>query len=74
VPWKQGKGYATLALKELLPEAKAEGLAYVEITADPANLASQHVIVANGGVLVERFIKPAQYGNSEGLRFRIQLQ
>jgi predicted acetyltransferase len=73
VPWKQGKGYATLALKELLPEAKAEGLAYVEITADPANLASQHVIVANGGVLVERFIKPAQYGNSEGLRFRIQL-
>jgi predicted acetyltransferase len=74
VPWKQGKGYATLALKELLPEAKAEGLAYVEITTDPTNFASQRVIVANGGVLVERFIKPPQYGNSECLRFRIQLQ
>jgi len=74
VPWKQGKGYATLALKELLAEAKAEGLAYVELTTDPTNVASQRVIVANGGVLVERFVKPAQYGHSEGLRFRIQLQ
>jgi predicted acetyltransferase len=73
VPWKQGKGYATLALKELLPDAKAQGLAYVEITTDPTNHASQRVIAANGGVLVERFIKPAQYGGSEGLRFRIEL-
>jgi predicted acetyltransferase len=73
VPWKQGKGYATLALKQLLPEAKAEGLAYVEITTDPTNYASQRVIAANGGVLVERFIKPVQYGGSEGLRFRIEL-
>ena len=74
VPWKQGKGYATLALKNLLPEAKAEGLDYVEITTDPTNPASQRVILANGGVLIERFTKPAQYGNSEGLRFRIQLR
>jgi predicted acetyltransferase len=74
VPWKQGKGYAKLALKALLPEAKAEGLAYVEITTEPTNFASRRVILANGGVLVERFIKPAQYGGSEGLRFRIRLQ
>ena len=73
VPWKQRKGYATLALKHLLPEAKAEGLTYVEITSDPTNYASQRVIVANGGVLVERFIEPPQYGGSEGLRFRIEL-
>lgn len=73
VPWKQGRGYATRALRELLPDAKAEGLAYVEITTDPANVASQRVILANGGVLVERFIKPAQYGGAEGLRFRIAL-
>ena len=73
MPWKQRKGYATLALKHLLPEAKAEGLTYVEITSDPTNYASQRVIVANGGVLVERFIEPPQYGGSEGLRFRIEL-
>jgi predicted acetyltransferase len=75
VPWKRGKGYATLALKQLLPQAKAEGLAYVEITTDPGNLASQRVIAANGGVLIERFIEPPQYGSGvEGLRFRIPLK
>ncbi|MFN2493741.1 MAG: GNAT family N-acetyltransferase [Pyrinomonadaceae bacterium] len=74
VPWKQRRGYATQALKHLLPEAKAEGLDYVELTTDPTNPASQRVILANGGVLVERFTKPAEYGHSEGLRYRIQLR
>ena len=73
VPWKQGRGYATRALAKLLPEARAEGLSYVELVTDPANLASQRVILKNGGVLVERFAKPAPYGESEGLRFRIDL-
>ena len=73
VPWKQGRGFATQALRRLLPEARKEGLAFVEITTDPDNLASQRVILANGGVLVERFTKPAQYGGVEGLRFRIAL-
>jgi predicted acetyltransferase len=73
VPWKRGRGYATLALGLILPHARAEGLPYVEITTDPGNLASQRVVLANGGVLVERFTKPAQYGHAEGLRFRIGL-
>jgi predicted acetyltransferase len=71
VPWKQRRGYATQALRQLLPEARNEGLPYVEITTDPDNIASQRVIVANGGVLVERFTKPAQFGGVPGLRFRI---
>jgi predicted acetyltransferase len=74
VPWKQGRGYATRALGLLLPEARAQGLPYVELTTDPDNLASQRVIEANGGVLIERFAKPAAYGDaSEGLRYRIAL-
>ena len=73
VPWKQGRGYATQALKELLSEARAEGLTYVEITADPANIASQRVIQANGGVFVERFTKAHFEGTAE-LRFRIELK
>ncbi len=73
VPWKQRRGYATRALALLLPEAKAEGLAFVEITTDPSNVASQRVIEANGGVLFEHFTKPAQFGNTLGLRYRIQL-
>jgi predicted acetyltransferase len=73
VPWKQGRGYATRALGLLLPEARAEGLPFVEITTDPENIASQRVILANGGVLVERFTKPPQFGSKPGLRYRIPL-
>jgi predicted acetyltransferase len=73
VPWKQRRGYATAALRELLPEAKAIGLPYVEITTDPANVLSQRVVLANGGVLVGRFRKPEQSGATEELRFRIDL-
>ncbi|MCC6193432.1 MAG: GNAT family N-acetyltransferase [Burkholderiales bacterium] len=73
VPWKQGRGYATEALRQLLPEAKEIGLPYVEITTDPDNVASQRVIEANGGILVERFTKPAALGGGPGLRYRIAL-
>ena len=74
VPWKQGRGYAKQALSLLLPEAKAEGLPFVEITTDPENLASQRVITANGGTLVEQFTKPTQFGSKTGLRYRIALE
>ncbi|MEJ6022221.1 GNAT family N-acetyltransferase [Ramlibacter sp. PS4R-6] len=74
VPWKRGLGYATRALQVMLPEAKAIGLPFVEITTDPDNLPSQKVIQANGGFLVERFTKPPQYGGVPGLRFRIALE
>ena len=74
VPWKRRRGYATEALRQLLPLAKAEGLPYVEITTDVDNVASQRVVQANGGVLVGEFRKPAQYGGHSGLRFRIPLR
>jgi predicted acetyltransferase len=73
VPWKQGRGYATAALRLLLVEARFSGLPYVEITTDPENIASQHVIETNGGKLVERFTKPPQFGSAPGLRYRIAL-
>ena len=73
VPWKQGRGYAAQALALLLPEARALGLPYVDLTTDPDNIASQRVILANGGVLVERFNKPAAYGEAESERYRITL-
>jgi predicted acetyltransferase len=71
VPWKQRLGYAKSALGLILPEAEAVGLPYVEITTDPDNIASQRVVAANGGVLVEHFVKPPQFGSKPGLRFRI---
>jgi len=74
VPWKQGKGYATIALGLLLLEAKSVRLPYVEITTDSENIASQRVVEANGGKLVERFIEPPQFGSKPGLRYRIALE
>jgi predicted acetyltransferase len=34
VPWKRGRGYATRALRLLLPDARSEGLEYVELTTE----------------------------------------
>jgi predicted acetyltransferase len=73
VPWKQGRGYATHALREVLEEARAEGLRYVEITTDPDNLPSQRVIERNGGVLFEEFVAPAALGGTRKLRYRVPM-
>jgi len=73
VPWKRDRGYATSALRLLLPEARGIGLDYVELTTDPDNIPSQRVILSNGGYELGRFMKDASYGGTEGLRFRIDL-
>jgi predicted acetyltransferase len=73
VPWKQRRGYATEALRDVLPDARAEGLRYVEITTDPDNLPSQRVIEANGGVFVEEFTTPPGLGSRRERRYRIEL-
>ena len=73
VPWKQRRGYATAALRDMLREIAAERLRYVEIVTDPDNMASRRVIEANGGELVEEFTKPASLGGTRSLRYRIAL-
>ena len=73
VPWKQRRGYATRALREILPEAKTVGLRYVEITTAIDNIASQRVILANGGELIEQFVTPASLGAQLDFRYRIKL-
>lgn len=71
VPWKRRRGYATAALRAILPDMAAEGLRYVEIVTDPDNMPSRRVIEANGGVLVETFTKVASLGGTPGRRYRI---
>ena len=73
VPWKRRRGYATMALRELLPDARAEGLRYVEVVTDPDNTGSRRAIESNGGVLVETFTKVPQLGGTASLRYRIAL-
>jgi predicted acetyltransferase len=74
VPWKQRRGYATQALREVLRDAVAEGLRYVELTADPDNVPSQRVIEANGGVFVEEFVTPPGLGSKRERRYRVDLE
>jgi predicted acetyltransferase len=50
VPWKQRRGYATQALRQVLAVAHDEGFARVQITCDDDNEGSRKVILANGGV------------------------
>ena len=71
--WKRNKGYASEALRQILPEAIKLGMPFVELTTDIDNLPSQKVIKNNGGVLHEKFVKPVVHGGTDGLRFRIYL-
>ena len=73
VPWKQRRGYATQALREILLDAKAEGLRYVDIATMPDNIASQRVITANGGVFVDEFLTPTSLGGHPHVRYRVYL-
>lgn len=70
VPWKRRRGYATAALGLILPVARAEGLARVTVSCDADNIASEKVIVANGGVLIEEVLRDAETGKAK-LIFRI---
>ena len=73
VPWKRSRGYATQALRLMLPMARERGLVHVDLTTDPDNVASQRVILANGGQIERRFHALDAFGNTEKLLLRIQL-
>ena len=73
VAWKRRRGYATQALREMLEDATREGLRYVEIATGVDNAASQRVIEANGGIVVEEFVTLPSLGSKRELRYRIQL-
>lgn len=71
VPWKRRKGYATEALRMMLPEAKTVGLRSVEITTDVGNDASRRVIERCGGVHVATRDNP--FTGLPKLHYRIDL-
>ena len=73
VPWRRSQGHATRGLALFLDEPRRHGLTRIELTTNVDNLASQRVIIANGGQLVEVFQKLPAYGGGEALRFEIAL-
>jgi predicted acetyltransferase len=70
VPWKRRRGYATAALRLLLPVAREIGLPRLQITCDDDNEPSRRVIVANGGIFERRY--PVENGKTK-LSFWIDL-
>lgn len=70
VPWKRRRGYATEALRLMLPVAREVGLLRLQITCDADNEPSRKVIVANGGMLERRY---ADERGTAKLSFRIDL-
>jgi predicted acetyltransferase len=69
VPWRRGRGYATEALRLMLPVALDAGLHRLTITCFDDNEASRRVILANGGV----FVGTSAYVGRTRLVFRIDL-
>lgn len=67
LPSMRGKGYATRALSLMLEKAQEMGMHRVVLTANKDNLASQHVIVSNNGVL-----KDNTEGNANKLFYYIE--
>ncbi len=65
VPWKRRRGYATQALRLVLPIARREGLARVSVTCDADNLGSVRVIEANRGILAGRAAHPDRPGEEK---------
>jgi predicted acetyltransferase len=70
VPWKRRRGYASAALRLILPVARDAGLPRIQITCDDDNEPSRRVIVANGGVLDGRYVES---GGKTKLSFWIDL-
>lgn len=73
VPWKRRQGCATSALGQMLPIAAGLGLRWVDIVTDIDNVASQRVIVANGGRQVRQYDVPKEFGGFHALLWRIDL-
>jgi len=71
--WKRNRGYASEALRQILPEAIKLGMPFVELVTNVENLSSQKVIAKNGGVLIERFVQPELHGGADAFRYRIYL-
>ncbi|HZH09139.1 MAG TPA: GNAT family N-acetyltransferase [Microvirga sp.] len=63
VPWKQRRGYATEALRQVLTVAREEGFTRVQITCDDDNEGSRKVIIANGGIPDGTYAHPTRPGH-----------
>jgi predicted acetyltransferase len=67
-PSRRLRGYATLALRLLLSEARGLGITRLMPSCDAENVGSRKVIERNGGVMLNKEVP------GEGLRFLIEVE
>lgn len=73
VPWKQGRGYATAALRALVELARRKGLSELRILCNVENLASRVVIERVGGELYHSGPHPSDRVEQQKLYYRVRL-
>jgi predicted acetyltransferase len=73
VPWKQGRGYATAALRALMDFAAARGLKELQILCNVENLASRAVIERVGGEACHRGPHPSDRPEQMKLHYRLTI-
>lgn len=73
VPWKQGKGYATAALRALMEFARTKRLKTLHILCNPENMASRMVIERAGGKVYHVGPHPSDSPRQMKIHYRVRL-
>ena len=73
VPWKQGRGYATAALRALMELARSKGLRELQILCNVENLGSRVVIERVGGEVERVGPHPSDRAEQEKIYYRVRL-
>lgn len=73
VPWKRSAGYASAALRLLMPFARELGLEWLDIAMDTCNMASRRTAEKAGADFVKIFNAGLEYGNVDACLYRLAL-
>ncbi|MCM5557434.1 GNAT family N-acetyltransferase [Pleomorphomonas sp. JP5] len=73
VPWKQGRGYATAALRALMAFAKTKGLTELQILCNVENLASRAVVEKVGGEVQQVGPHPSDRPEQMKVYYRVRV-
>ncbi|WP_293931631.1 GNAT family N-acetyltransferase [Iodobacter sp.] len=71
VPWKRNAGYASLAIRQLLPIAHKFDLKWLDISMAANNIASRRTAEKAGAILIKEFNAGAEYGNVDALLYQL---
>jgi len=73
VPWKRSAGYASAAIRLVMPYARKLGLARLDISMDASNLASRRTAEKAGADLIKIFNAGPEYGDVAACLYRLGL-